>query len=179
MERNEQVMHKTITQVLKFSSREEYEKALAAGYLDPTKDWSQERPDNAELVEVEGNILLNEGINNGIWPLVCGDSAATPFNNANARIGVGDGTDAESATQTGLTGTNQLYKGMDDGYPTYGTDQKATWQATFDETEANWTWNEWTIDNGAAGGVNLNRKVENLGTKTTGVWVLRVSITLS
>lgn len=173
-------MHKTITQVLKFESREAYEQAKAMGLLDPSVSWSRDKvPENVEYVEVEGNILLNEGINNGIWPLVAGDASATPFDNAHARIGVGDGTDDEDATQTGLTGTNQFYKGMDAGYPTYGTNQEIVFQATFDENEANFDWNEWTVDNGADAGVNLNRKCENLGTKSTGTWVLRVSIALS
>ena len=167
-----------VTQVFKFESEEAYRKAkdlipaIAKGEVDATSVSGLE-----EVKIVEGNILLNEGINNGIWPLVAGDATVTPFDNAHARIGVGDGTDAEDATQTDLTGTNTCYKGMDAGYPTYGVDQTITFQSTFEETEANFEWNEWTVDNGD--GVNLNRKQESLGTKQTGVWVLRVSISLS
>lgn len=84
---------------------------------------------------IHGNIFLNEGINL-IWTAVCGGSY-TPFDNAHAHIGVGDGTQSADATQTGLQGTNKYYKGMDEGYPKYGTDQKAVFRATFGGTEAN------------------------------------------
>jgi len=130
-----------------------------------------------EVIEGEGNLMLNEGINE-IWTLVCGGTA-TPYNNTNARIGVGDGTTAAAATQTGLQGTNQLYKGMETGFPTFGTDQKVTFKSSFGDAEANFAWEEWTVDNGATAAINLNRKVEALGTKSTGTWTLEVSITLS
>ena len=180
MTKKESAQWKCVTQVFKFVSDEAYRQAqnlipeIATGQIDPKSVNGLQ-----EVQTIEGNILLNEGINNGIWPLVAGDASATPFDNTNARIGVGDGTDPEDATQTGLTGLNQAYKGMDAGYPTYGTNQEIVFQATFGETEANFTWNEWTVDNGATAGVNLNRKVENLGTKSTGTWVLRVSLSLS
>jgi len=129
--------------------------------------------------ELHKNVFLNEGINT-IWTLVCGGSA-TPFDNANAHIGVGDGTDLADPTQTGLTGTNKAYAPMDAGYPIYGSDQKAVFRATFDGNTANFTWNEWTVANGADDtAVNLNRKVESLGTKTSGsTWVLEVELSIS
>ena len=131
-----------------------------------------------ETVEGEGNLLLNEGIN-AIWTLVCGGSE-TAFNNANARLGVGDSTAAAAATQTDLqAATNKLYKGMVAGYPVFGSNQKVTFQAQFTSTEANFTWNEWSVDNGATAAKNLNRKVESLGTKSGGTWTLTVDITLS
>jgi len=126
-----------------------------------------------------GNVFLNEGINL-IWTAVCGGSF-TPFNSANAYIGVGDGTEAADPTQTGLRGTNKYYKGMDTGYPTFGTGQKATFRSTFGGTEANFAWNEWTVANGPGDGyVNINRKVEALGTKTSGAtWILTVELSIS
>lgn len=131
------------------------------------------------LMVVNGNILLNEGINL-LWTLACGGSG-TPWNNANAYIGVGDGTTAESATQTGLQGTNKAYKAMDAGYPTYGTNQQARWQSTFGGTEANFTWNEITVANGDSDtATNLNRKVQSMGTKASGTtWIAQLTITLS
>jgi len=193
------------------------------------------------------NLLLNEGIDL-IWTLVCG-GAGTPFDNANARIGVGDGgltsltgtltftngsatvtgsstafsteiaagdeiqLDADgvlyrvksvesdtsltlenlyaetggsgagsktSPTETGLAGTNKAFKAMDSGYPTYGSSQKAVFRSTFGGTEANFTWNEFTVVNGADDtATNLNRKVQNLGTKASGTtWTLTVEIIL-
>jgi hypothetical protein len=131
------------------------------------------------LLWVPGNILLNEGINL-IWTLACGGSG-TPWSSANAYIGVGDGTTAEAATQTGLQGTNKAYKVMDSGYPTYGSAQQARWQSTFTGTEANFTWNEITVANGSSdAAINLNRRVQNLGTKASGTtWIAQLTITLS
>jgi hypothetical protein len=64
-----------------------------------------------ESREVHGNLFLTEGINL-IWTAITGGTF-TPFNSANAHIGVGDGTDPPSYEQTGLTGTNKCYKPMD------------------------------------------------------------------
>ena len=154
-------------------------------YLHHVLGWSVERVrdlgifERPSLLWVPGNVLLNEGINL-LWTLACGGSG-TPWNNANAYIGVGDSDTAESADQTGLLGTNKAYKGMDSGYPQYGSNQQARWQATFGAAEANFTWNEITVANGSSDdAVNLNRKVQNLGTKASGTtWVAQLTITLS
>lgn len=131
-----------------------------------------------EVIEREGNLLLNEGINE-MWKLICGGTA-TAYNNTNARIGVGNGnTPAADATQTGLQGASTEFKAMEGGYPTSGTNQRAVFKSSFGATEGNFAWEEWTVDNGAVADLNLNRKVESLGTKTTGTWTLEVSITLS
>jgi hypothetical protein len=175
--------HHTVTKCLKFESAAAYQAAkdkvdaLMEREISPS-----EVPGVVELAEREGNILVNLGINGGIWPLVCeGDySGVDPFNEANAQIGVGDndGGDYEDPTDTDLMASvNKEYVGMDAGFPTYGTLQKATWQAEFGEAVANFDWEEWCVNNGD--GVMLNRKVESLGTKSGGVWVLRVSIELS
>jgi hypothetical protein len=129
-----------------------------------------------EVIDGEGNLLLNSGIDE-MWDLIVGDSA-NHFNNASAQIGVGDSNTAASASQTDLqASTNKTYKGMDSGYPT-STSQKATFQASFGDSEANYAWNEWVVKQSTSGKC-LNRKVESLGTKTSGTWTLQVSITLS
>ena len=127
---------------------------------------------------IHGNLFLAEGINY-MWTALCG-GAFTPFDNSNAHLGVGDGTDAEDYSQTGLLGTNKFYKGMDTGYPTYGSDRKATFRSTFGDTEANFAWNEWTVANGSDdSAINLNRKVESLGTKSSGsTWILTVELSI-
>ena len=103
----------------------------------------------------------------------------TVFNNANARIGVGNSTTAFSASQTDLVGGNKLRKGMDTGYPTI-TPPVVTFRATFAKNEANFPWNEWGIFNASTGGVMLNRVVESNGTKQDNqTWVLEVSITFA
>lgn len=131
-----------------------------------------------EVVSFPGNLLLNEGINE-LWTLVC-SSSGVKYDNTNAQLGVGDSSTAESATQTGLLGGNQTWKGMDTGYPTYGTNQKAVWRATFDTAEGNYSWNEFSVRNGAAADKNLNRKVSAQGTKVAGqIWELTLEVSLS
>ncbi len=136
-----------------------------------------------EQAHIDGNLLLNEGIN-ALLTLAAGGTE-TAYNNANARLGVGDQTTAEAATQTGLnpagtTGANSLYKAMDAGYPTFGTSQQIAFRSTFGGTEANFAWNEFTVDNGPTPTKNLNRKVSAQGTKASGqTWQLTLTITLS
>jgi hypothetical protein len=128
---------------------------------------------------IDGNILLNEGINQ-LWTILC-SSGGTKFDNSNAFLAVGDDTTSENASQTGLIGTNKFYKAVDVGYPTFGTSQKATWVCTYIGTEANFGWQEFSVANGNSNSAtNLNRKVSNQGTKTSGqVWELTLEITLS
>jgi len=129
-----------------------------------------------EVIEGEGNCLLNAGIDE-MWDLIVGDSA-NHFNNASTQIGVGDSNTAAAPTQTDLqAATNKTYKGMETGYPT-STSQKATFKASFGASEANYTWNEWVVKQ-ATSAKCLNRKVDALGTKSSGTWTLEVSITLS
>jgi hypothetical protein len=131
-----------------------------------------------EVKEVRGNVFLNEGINY-IWRALNGQTI-TPFNSSNSYVGVGDGTTSADPSQTGLQGTNKLYKLVDSGYPQIsGTN--FIFQATFGPTEANFSWNEWTVANGSGDtAINLNRKVESLGTKSSGsTWILQVTLTIS
>jgi hypothetical protein len=129
-----------------------------------------------EVIDKEGNLLLNSGIDE-MWDLIVGDSA-NHFSNASAQIGVGDSDTEASASQTDLqAATNKTYKGMESGYPT-SADQKATFKASFGDSEANYAWKEWVVKQ-ATSGKCLNRKVESLGTKTSGTWTLEVNITLS
>jgi len=132
-----------------------------------------------QVIKGEHNCLLNSGIDE-MWDLITGavSGADHIFDNAAAQIGVGDSTTAADATQTDLqAATNKTYKGMETSYPT-STSQKATFKASFGSTEANYIWNEWVVKQSTSGKC-LNRKVEPLGTKTTGTWTLEVSITLS
>ncbi|UCC90666.1 MAG: hypothetical protein JSW24_00385 [Dehalococcoidia bacterium] len=129
-----------------------------------------------EVIEGEGNCLLNSGIDE-IWDLVTGASA-NHYDNTNAQIGVGDSNTAADPTQTDLqAATNKTYKGMESGYPT-STSQKVTFKASFGSTEANYAWEEWVVKHSTSA-ICLNRKVESLGTKSTGTWTLEVEISLS
>lgn len=128
--------------------------------------------------EIPGNLLLNEGAQ-AIWRALTGLAAITQFSNANARIGVGDSTTAEADTQTGLLGSSVTYRGMDTGFPQItGTgNDTVEFQSVFGSADGNHAWNEFTVDNGATAGVNLNRKVSAQGTKSSGqTWTVKVSI---
>lgn len=134
--------------------------------------------DPYSVSEFKKNLLLNEGINE-LFTLIC-SSSGTKFDNTNARLGVGNSNAAEGAGQTALQGGTTTFKAMDGGFPTYGTSQKATWRATFQAGDGNHSWDEFTVDNGAAANKNLNRKVSAQGVKTNGqVWELTLEITLS
>ena len=129
-----------------------------------------------EVIEGEENCLLNTGIDE-IWDLVTGASSNS-FDNTNAQIGVGDSSTAADPSQTDLqAATNKTYKGMESGYPT-STTQKVTFKSSFGDSEANYAWNEWVVKQSTSA-ICLNRKVENLGTKSAGTWTLEVDITLS
>lgn len=100
----------------------------------------------------------------------------TPFNSANAYLGVGNGREAFNPAQTDLQGTS-IRKKVDSGYPIV-TAPTLTFKATFEPTEANFSWNEWGLFNAATGGVMLSRTVQSIGTKnSTQTWILEVDIT--
>ena len=132
-----------------------------------------------EVIEGEGNCLLNVGIDE-LWDLITGEVSGADhiFDSSHAQIGVGDSNTAADATQTDLqAATNKTYKGMETGYPTSAA-QKATFKASFGDSEANYAWNEWVVKQSTSGKC-LNRKVDSLGTKSSGTWTLEVNITLS
>jgi len=159
----ETLIEKAVWHILKFRDAAAFEKGIPF-----------------EIAQFEGNLLLNEGIND-IWNKVEG-TAGTAFNNANANLGVGDDSTAAAAAQTGLqAAVNKLYKGMEAAYPQAGASQQIVFQSVFDAAEANFDWEEFTVANAANdAGVNLNRKVSSQGTKANPqVWTLTLTITLS
>jgi hypothetical protein len=132
-----------------------------------------------QVIEGEGNCLLNVGINE-MWDLITGEVSGSShiFDNAAAQIGVGDSSTAADPSQSDLqAASNKTYKGMESSYP-LSTSQKVTFKASFGDAEANYTWNEWVVKQQTSAKC-LNRKVENLGTKSSGTWTLEVDITLS
>ena len=128
--------------------------------------------------EFEGNVLLNEGIT-ALLNLLIG-AAETAYSNANAYLGVGESTTAASASQTGLQGATTTFKAMESGYPSI-SGQTVTFRSVFGSTDANNSWQEFTIVNAPTdAGDNLNRKVDNQGTKAAGQsWTLDLEITFS
>jgi hypothetical protein len=134
--------------------------------------------------EIDGNLLLNEGIGR-MLDLLIGAGGVT-YAAANAFIGVGTSTTAEAATQTDLS-AGAFYKAMNATFPSR-VNQTVSWQSDFTSAEANQAWQEWSISAGATtasgsgftvGTTNLNRKVQSLGTKTTGTWTLTGQVTIS
>lgn len=119
---------------------------------------------------IHGNILLNMGIRE-MWKLICGFPADV-YDNSATRIGIGDGTTEEDAAQTSLQGTNTAFHGMGTDYPSL-MNQMMVFRSNFGTDEANFAWEEWVVDNGIT---SLNRKVESLGTKSGGTWVIAVAI---
>ena len=130
-----------------------------------------------DVQQGEGNILVNAGIQLMLDLLI--GAGGTVFSNANARIGVGDSTTAAAASQTDLqAATNKLRKAMDATFPSRAA-QTLTFKSSFTSGEANFAWQEWAIFNSSSGATMLNRKVESLGTKSSGTWTLQVDLTIS
>lgn len=105
--------------------------------------------------------------------------AVTAFNNANAYLGVGNGTTAFSAVHTDLQGASKARKGMDATYPQVATNV-ITAVSTFASGDANFAWEEVGFFNASSGGTMLSRLVQAMGTKASGsTWVLTYSLTLT
>jgi len=149
--------------------------------------------DPEEVLEVDGNLLLNEGIQRlqdltMIATVLSNQVASYPWSNANAFTGVGDSNLAEAATQTELqAAANRFYKPMNANFPSR-SNQTVSFQSDFAGTEANYVWAEWTIAAAATtasgagflnGTTNLQRKVAALGTKSSGTWTLTAQVTFS
>lgn len=147
-----------------------------------------------EVVPVNGNTALYTGLSL-LWNLVSGlgDNNKYYFlNEQNTFIGVGNSSATANPDQSGLLGTAKYYKEMDQttgvNYPII-EDNTITVRAKFGPNEANFAWNEWGVLNGNPNNpgnrdietiVQMNRKVEAMGTKVTGsTWVLVADISIN
>jgi len=158
-----------------------------------------------ETIFGQGNTLTNGGADL-IWnrTLVLNPTTLATIHkkgalsNGRAGIGVGDTTSAATAGQTDLVGpassTSRRFRGMSTAaYPAHTTGvttgaRTAQFQSIFTTTEGNFKWGEWCITNylqsssasGALLGTMLNRKAQDLGTKTAAAtWTFTASLTLS
>ncbi len=177
---NERIAWKAKWRIDKFQdSTSEVAKALQAGL--PTETAVNLYGDVFVGTEkFDCNIALNEGLQELI-DIICGLGTPTKWDASNARLGVGDSSTTETATQTGLqASTNKTFKAMDSGYP-QRTNQTVEWRSTFGSDEANYAWEEYTVVNAASdAGKNLNRKTASKGTKASGeTWTLNLQITFS
>lgn len=131
-----------------------------------------------DVVEIDGNVLLNEGIAE-MWNLICNIGSPTFFDNTNAQLGVGSTATAEAATDTDLLDVSAVWKGMETSYPSL-SGQTITFRSVFGTAEANFAWNEFSVRNGATADKNMNRKTSSQGTKASGqTWTLDLEITLA
>lgn len=125
------------------------------------------------------NIILDTGANE-MLQLIAG-TGGTAYNATNAYIYVGTSNTPENASQSGIlaTGVNRAFAAMDTGYPVV-TGRQAIYRASFGDTSANFAWNEAAIVNGTgANAVAMNRKVSEMGTKSTGTWTLQLTVSLT
>lgn len=138
-------------------------------------------------VKYSKNQVTNMGLidyNGGIT----GATTPTLYNNANAKIGVGDTVTAfalgQSDLQAAAAAPNRRIDAMDATFPTV-VNGVATFRATFLAANANFAWQEWVITNtGAVGSAALtrilNRAVTSLGTKPgTQAWQFTATVTLA
>jgi len=145
-----------------------------------------------EVLEFDGNLLLNDGINNILIPGLIGGSP-TPINATDGCIGIGDSATAAVATQTALqAATNHLWV-IVTATTGSGTNQQLVLAATFSTAQANWVWNEIMCGSTTTPGslpANattppatahvLNRLVVGMGTKvSTATWTVTLTITFS
>ena len=145
-----------------------------------------------DILEIDGNCLLNDGINSIISPAVVG-SLATPLNGTDGCIGVGDSTTIAAAAQTGLQASaNHLWL-LVSATPTVGSSQQIAISVSFASAQANFAWNEicaGVTSTPASLPANsqtppatahvLNRLVQTMGTKASGTtWTATLTVTLS
>jgi hypothetical protein len=129
---------------------------------------------------IEGNVALNEGLQ-ALIELAGGISTPNKWDNTNAYLGVGDSSTAPVATQTGLlAAVNKFWEPLDATYP-QRTGQVCEWRATFEDGDAEFAWEEYTVVNASDDtGDNLNRCIASKGTKASGeAWTLALQITFS
>jgi hypothetical protein len=130
-----------------------------------------------EVIEGEGNVFTSAGV--GLMLDLLMGAGGTVFSAANARVGVGDSSTAENASQTDLLGSNKLRKAMDATWPSR-SGVVLSFQSSFGSTDANFTWNEWGIFNSASGATMFNRKAQSFGTKASGTtWALQIAISVT
>ena len=129
-----------------------------------------------EVIEFEGNLLANLGINVMLDLLI--GAAGTDFDNTNGYLGVGNSSAAAAASQTDLQGASTA-RVIIDALATISS-QTLTFVATFGSAVANFAWEEVGIFNASSGGTMLSRRVSSLGTKASGsTWVLTITLTVS
>jgi len=141
-----------------------------------------------EVVECDGNVLLNSGINSLLFTGLIG-TIAHPVDGTYGCVGVGDSSVVATAIQTGLQAASNHLWVLLNAIPSIAN-QTLTFTATFTSLQANWAWNEWCLGMvpsglpldaaNPTGGFALNRRVQSLGTKASGTtWTFTGTISIS
>ena len=102
----------------------------------------------------------------------------TGMTNANALLGVGNGTTAAERADTDLVGGSTCYKGMSPGYPQL-VDHAMVWRAVFLDTFAEFSWREAVLKS-TADGVCFDRCLFSTPeTKPSGyVWEAQLAVSI-
>ena len=128
-----------------------------------------------EVLEVEGNLLVNAGIV-VMLNLLALNSGTAFTTSANAHLAAGSNATVADPTDTAL-GT---LLGVREVATAVVANQTVTFQATFAAGQATGVWEEVGAFNALAGVTMLNHLVSTLGTKAAGsAWVLTLTITIS
>jgi hypothetical protein len=83
-------------------------------------------------------------------------AGGTVFSNANAHIGVGNGTTAVSAAHTDLQGASKTRKAMEATFPSR-SGQTLTFRSVFGTGDANYAWEEMAVFNASSAATMLCR----------------------
>jgi hypothetical protein len=141
-----------------------------------------------DVVEAAGNLLTTAGLNRLTSLLIA--AGGQGLTNTASRLGVGNSATAEAVGQTDLQAaagsTNRWFQIMDATFPTQANGV-VTAKSTYATGDGNFVWAEWALDIGTptvtsgntVNAVMLNRKVQALGTKASGSWVLTATLTIS
>lgn len=110
-------------------------------------------PEPHEILQFS-NLSANAGLQLEADLLI--GAGGTVFSNANAHIGIGNGTTAVSAAHTDLQGASKTRKAMEASYPSRAS-QTVSWRSVFGTGDANYAWEEIGLFNASTAGTMLCR----------------------
>ena len=143
-----------------------------------------------EITHSEGNLLTTAGLTRLAAKLIenvnAGSGDLQGLSNTATRLGVSNGSTAETVGDTTLSGASKWFQVMDATFPSV-SGAVLTAKATFATGDGNFAWLDWGLDVGtptvtSGATVNallFNRKVASLGTKASGSWALTVTVTFA
>jgi hypothetical protein len=143
--------------------------------------------------EADGNLLVTAGLD-AITKLLIASGSPQAFSGpTRAIVGVGASSTAANIADTALgdDGGSAWYQGCDSSNPTQANGVITT-VCTVTSSNGNFAWNEWcwatctgsitpgaTLASVATGTKLWNHKIQSLGTKSSGSWVLTSTVTIA